>query len=543
MIKILRLNAISRPLSLIIMFSFLTMVNGCYYFKVVRPTGQPAETISSSQDQMKFIILHFDDKAWQFKYIKINEDSITGVISTLIGHERYKTVKPEGSNRYLKKSYLNDSDVLNEVHIYVSGYSDLGNRNISIKTNDIQKIEVYDKDNGATAASWIFSGIGVGVAAFAVILLIVALTKSSCPFVYTSDGSGFLFAGEIFSGATQPGLERDDFLKLSNIVDSDRTYRLKLTNEVKEIQNINYAGLICVDHPSELSVQIDKYGQVNTFRKADPPLSARNSSGKNLLGTIRDRDTLFYSGDETGNGRNGIEEVFLKFVRPKGASSAKLIIRAKNTFWLDLLFTRFHRLFGERYNLFSEKQESTPGSQLKKFLLDQKIPLSVYLEKNGNWEFADYFNIAGPMALRDDILPIDLSGINSDTINVKLETGFLFWELDYAGIDFSKNEPVIISELTPNAAVDNYGTDVSDLLVSKDKKYMVLNEIGDEVLLSFNEPRKNNNERTLFLNTRGYYKILRDQSGSADRKALKTFRKPNRFPKYSEETYDMVSGK
>jgi hypothetical protein len=543
MFKLLRLQYISKPLAIIIIFSFMLMIDGCYYFKVVRPTDPAKLTIAKMQDEQKFIILHLDDKVWHLSNIKVNEDSVEGTISILTGHERYKTVKPDGANRYERSSIHNDSDILNEVHIYVSGYSTNGTARISFKSNDVQKIEVYDKDTGATAASWIFGALGVGAAAFGVILVIVLLTKSSCPFVYTHDGSGFLFSGEIFSGATQPGLERDDFLPLPRLTATDTTFRLKLTNEVHEIQSINYAGLICIDHPYDLSVLIDKYGRINTYRKPDPPTAAWNNSGENLIGFLSDRDTMFYSGDVDGNGRNGIEEIFLKFVRPPETSSAKLIIRAKNSFWLDLLFTRFHGLFGEKYNLFSEKQESATEDQLKKFLLDQKIPLSVYLEKNGNWEFADYFNIAGPMAFRDDILPIDLSGITSDTIKIKLETGFLFWELDYAAVDFSKNEFVITSNLIPGTAVDKNGDDVSDLLKSKDEKYMVLNQIGDEVLLSFNEPEKIKTARTLFLKTSGYYKILRDQTGSADKKTLKSFRKPNRFPEFSKETYEMINGK
>ena len=42
----------------------------------------------------------------------------------------------------------------------------------------------------------------------------------------------------------------------------------------------------------------------------------------------------------------------LKFKKPENSESAKLILRAKNSFWFDVLFTRFHKLFGEKYNSF-----------------------------------------------------------------------------------------------------------------------------------------------------------------------------------------------
>jgi hypothetical protein len=374
-------------------------------------------------------------------------------------------------------------------------------------------------------------------------MIIILLTKSSCPFVYTYNGSEFIFTGEIFSGATQPGLERDDFLPLYALASSEGQYRLKLTNEVHEIQSLNFAGLIVIDHPKDVSVLIDKSGVPQTLRQPVSPLEAKNKSGKDILSVIAVKDSLFYSGDIKSTGNDGIEEIFLKFSRPPGCDSAKLIIRAKNSFWFDILFAKFHKLFGDRYKNFAEKQNSASGKKLNKFLLDQNLPLSVYIEKDGKWEFADYFNIAGPMALRDDILPINLTGISSDTVKLKLKTGFLFWEVDYAGMDFSKNETVVPVALAAKSAIDQNGSDVKDLLLSADKKYLVLKEVGNETNLIFDAPAEPSSGRTVFLHSRGYYKILREQSGKPDIKALKTFKKPNRFPEFSREMYDLLPAK
>jgi hypothetical protein len=78
------------------------------------------------------------------------------------------------------------------------------------------------------------------------------------------------------------------------------------------------------------------------------------------------------------------------------------------------------------------------------------------------------------------------------------------------------------------------------MLLSRDKSYFVLKEVGDEVSLVFNEPVQQNTERSIFLHTSGYYKILRDQKGPADKSALKKFRKPNHFPEYSREVYKQL---
>ncbi len=543
MFKILRQPAFSRPVTLILIFSLTVMTSRCYYYKVTKSTGPPQEVIDRMQAENKYVILHLEDNVWHFQDVVVNESSVTGRISVLTGHENYKIAKPDASNRYYKSKIYNQSDVLNEVHIYVSGFAETGSGLISIQPGDIKKIEIYDKDSGATAASWIFSGIGIGIGAIAVILIIIALTKSSCPFVYSFDGKGYIFNGEIFSGATQPGLERNDYLPLNAIVSIADEYKLKLTNEVHEIQSVNFAELICVDHPSGSSVLIDKYGNVNTFGQPVPPLQAENGCGRNILNEIKEKDTLNYSGDTEASGNNGIEQIIMKFVRPEGCKSAGLVLRAKNSFWLDVLFTKFHGLFGSRYDIFLKKQEAESPENLKRFLLEQKIPLSVYIEKSGEWVYSDYFNIAGPMALRDDILRLDLDGISSDTFRIKLETGFLFWEVDYAAADFSKNETVIPSVTAASSALDRSGADVGSLIRSADKNYLVLRNVGDEVFLNFTKPEQKSDARTLFLHTSGYYKILREQSGPADKKKLKTFREPGRFPAFSKEMYDLLPKK
>ena len=539
MFKILRTQAISRPIAWIMICSLMIMTSGCYYFKVVRSAGQPTDVISSMQDEQKFTILHLGDKAWQLSDIIVNEESFTGSVTALVGHDKYKTVKPDASNRYLKSKSYNESYLLNEVHIFINEFSESGKGRISVPVKAVEKIEIYDKDKGATAASWIFSSLGVAVGAIGVLAVIVALTKSSCPFVYAYDGNGFLFSGEIFSGATQPGLERDDYMLLPGVSSSGGSYSIRLTNEVHEIQSVNLASLLVVDHPADLSVLIDKNGKVQTFRKPSVPLSAKNSSGEDLLAIIGKKDSLNYSGNVQG--KDGMEEIVMKFLKPRNSDSGKLLIRAKNSFWLDVLFTKFHMLFGEKYNTFAARQESASAGKLNKFLLDQNIPLSAYIEKNGKWESAGYFNIAGPMAMRDDILPLNLEGINSDTVKIKLVTGFLFWEVDYAGMDFSKIQNVKVSELPVRIALDKDSVDVRNLLQIKDNNYMVLKEVGDEVMLDFDGPSQQNTGRSIFLHTSGYYKILRDQTGPADKQALKTFRKPNRFPEFSKETYNLLT--
>jgi hypothetical protein len=147
------------------------------------------------------------------------------------------------------------------------------------------------------------------------------------------------------------------------------------------------------------------------------------------------------------------------------------------------------------------------------------------------------------MALRDEIMPINLKGINSDTIKIKLKTGFLFWEIDYAGMDFSKNEEMKPVAVPVKTAIDNNNLDIRGLLINRDNGYYVQKQTGDAAVLTFDKPLQGEGTRSVFLHTRGYYKILREQTGKAEKKKLRTFRKPNRVPAFSKETFDLLPGK
>lgn len=538
MLKIIRKPFILKPITWVILASFLTMTSGCYYFRVNKTTEPPSAAINRMQDEQKFMIIHLDDKAWQFSNIIIDDEYIKGDVSALPDHYQFKTVKEDAANRYKKK----ESQIINEVHIYTSELTRSDSSKIFVPVKAIQKIEVYDKATGATIASWGFSTLAVGVGVFGVLFIIVLLTKSSCPFIYSFNGTDYIFEGEIFSGATQPGLERDDYLALPYLASTDQRYKIKITNEVHEIQSINFAGLLVFDHPETQSVLIDKYGIPYSVKNPVAPVEAGFLGNNELIQVLSEKDTLVYTGTDSEIGKNGIQEIVMKFTKPEKSETARLIIRAKNSFWLDGLISKIRILLGDRYDKYSSKQERTPEKKLREWVLGQNIPLSVFIEKNGTWEFVDYFNIAGPMALRDDILSLNIKGIESDTIKIKLVTGYLFWEIDYTAMDFGETEVLKPIEIPVKSAIDNYNIDIRDLLLNSDNRYYVQKVTGDEAILTFENGDQKVHGRSVFLHTRGYYKILSERSGKADKKKLKTFRKRNSIPAFSKETYDRLSG-
>jgi hypothetical protein len=54
---------------------------------------------------------------------------------------------------------------------------------VEIPLADVKEIRIIEHDTGKTIASYLLTGVGVIAAAYAVLVIIVLLTKSSCPYV------------------------------------------------------------------------------------------------------------------------------------------------------------------------------------------------------------------------------------------------------------------------------------------------------------------------------------------------------------------------
>jgi len=546
MLSFFRQKEVSQIISWIVLGAFLNLTQGCSYYKVSKSEVPAAPSLTKLQSEKKFIILHQGKNAWHFINIITADDSVKGYLTTLAGHQRYKTTDSERVNRY--KGNDDEPEVINEVHIFLKPFtrnSDTVNfktsSNVSVPVTAIEKIDIYDPATGATVASYVLGTLGIIGLGTAIVVILIALLKESCPFIYITDGNSSSFVGEIYSGAFYPSLERPDYLPLPEPKPGQRDYTIIMTNEVHEIQHTNFIELNVFDHPEGTKVFIDKYGNYQTTGPLQAPLKATNLTGENVLDIITGKDTLSYFGD-FGKALPLKDGIIMTFKKPQSAGSAKLVLNARSTFWLDYVFTRFHELFGKEYDCWADEQQKISPKKMKEWMLNQNIPISLYVENKGKWHFVDYYNIVGPMAAKEDILSFSIPDLKADSIRIKLEYGNMFWDIDYAGIDYSINIPVKQSIAQFNSAVDEQENDVRNLLAYSDLLYYVQPEVGNSVDMKFTLPVMSDSRQTLILHSQGYYKILLDLTGEQQKKELLSFLKKGHFPEFSNEILRKQSG-
>ncbi|WP_293894171.1 hypothetical protein [Flavobacterium sp.] len=527
-------------ISLLLLVSFLNLVVGCSYYKV---KSVDANSMSSKiqpetpKGKAKYIIIHSGSQKWHLSDVTFNEGT-KEVSGTLAGfdesHNLYQP-KPGKSGAKYKRG---KSDKTAEVHIYTDkAISDSSGQQITIPYSDISKVELYDSDSGRA----VLSVVGITLGVIVLLSVIILATKSSCPFVYVNDGATYAFNGEIYPGAILPNLERDDYLKLNGLRESKGFFKLKITNELKEIQNTDLTELIVVNHSENATALMAQNGEVYTLQNEMLPINAYCNDIKVSVKPFLTVDKNYYSFN-TNESTTNPNEVVLEFDNNQKSDLGKLHLNLKNTYWMDYMYGKFNEEFGSYYNSFHKKQRKLPKETCEKWRSNQYIPLAVYMKQENEWKFVENINTVGPLSARDIVVPIPLSA-TSEKVEIKLVSGYMFWDLDYAGMDFSKNENVKVTTLKPTTATDENGNNVTALLSEKDKKYLVQPSIGNEVTLNFATVKTSaNSKQSFFFKTNGYYEYIRDYKGSPDFAKLKTFREKGALNAFSIELYkDFIS--
>lgn len=527
-------------LSIILSLAFLNLVTSCSYYNV-RSLTTTQKTLAGQLDEFvqtqQYVVIHSGQDIWHLSNLEVNEQEKT--MSGLVKEIDAKHISKKPRETKTTHRYTGGKEVLNEVHFYISTNS---NRNYGDQTiipfSEINSISVNDKNTGRTVVNVLLGTVGVITALF----IIVLLTKSSCPFIYVNNGEEYVFVGELYPGILTANQQHDDYLLLPNLTNGNNEFSIKITNELKEIQYTDFVQLIEIHHPGDIKVLLDKNGNAHTFSNINSPINVLvdNLKTDNDAALVKDNDSYLFNSDLV-NSTSSLRNIELKFNKPQHAKNAKLFLTVKNSMWLDYAFGKFNEQFGSYYSQFQKDQQEATKEKSTKWMNEQNIPLSVYLKTNNGWDLVDRINTVGPMASRDIAVPIDISKAIGPEVILKLETGFMFWEVDYAGIDFTENMTLDINYINPTEALDGNNHNVTKLLSAADKNYFVQPNIGDEVVVNFKiDESLPDLGRTFFLKNRGYYNYIRNYDGEPNFQKLRLFKEVGAFTDFAKYEYDAL---
>ena len=509
----------------------------CQSFTALKVTPSKMVKINNDSDGYKRFIVHAGSNLYELRHLALASDQLTGTIE----------IAQEPVYYYIgrKSTYSNEErNILKEVHIFLNAnYPMLPLGETKIPVNSVTEIRIIKNVGSGGIAALVMVGL-VGV------ITISALTytppepspsTSSCPFVYVNDGENFYFQGEVFGGAVGANLCRDDYMPLPMLKEKEGQYLLNLSNELQERQYTDLAELMLVEHQEGTQVLVDQSGKVHLLKQQFSPVSAESYNGNNLQPLLENKDQLAYSFNDEDFARNGVE---LKFDRPEGAQKANLVLNAKNSIWLDQVLDAYFSKFGNKFDDWMDKQSKRPTEDRLQSIRKGDLPLSIYLKKHGEWQSLDNLYAVGPLAARDLVVPIDLTGLNDHKIELKIETGFMFWDLDYAAMDFTPASTVSTTFIQPKLALDQNQHNWTATLQSVDQNFLPQKNTGELTVISYLAPPVTPGmKQTVFLHSRGYYELIRNFEGEPKVKELKKFRTPGAFAEFSRAEFFKIQSK
>lgn len=355
------------------------------------------------------------------------------------------------------------------------------------------------------------------IAGLAAVGMVVAIAASdpSCPFVYSFDGKNFILDAEPYAGAVCRGLKRTEWICMDHLEEVNGEYRVIMGNELDETEYADRLALKVVDHRTGVRAVPGISGNILTVSNPLAPMRAYDGGGNDLLPYVSQNDRRAWTGEddavETADSEELKEELIFEFPKPEAASSVKLLFNGGSTLLGSQTLKFYLGLYGRELAGWYDDVK-TPGIAFLKMvnlvLREELYSLRVQVETEKGWETRGLFT-GGPFFIsKEKVYVLDLAGVTGDTLRIKLTPPAGFWKIDYFGVDYSEDLPVHVTELKAVKGIFNGDEDgdAAAKLAENDDNYLVMPNNGDMVELVFPAPpRRVGMERTVILEAGGYY--------------------------------------
>jgi hypothetical protein len=320
---------------------------------------------------------------------------------------------------------------------------------------------------------------------------------SSCPFIYSFDGTEWKFDSETYAGAVARGLERTDVDNLEHLRAVDGRYRLRMKNERHETDYTDEFTLIAVDHPAGTRAVADVAGTVHVVGQGTGPVRVREFGG----------DTI--------PSRAGWE---LSFQRPAGDTVA-LVLRVRNTgVGPFALYHTLSLLGSDVYGWYATLSAQPLTRAVVKSWVEREGYLDVMTPAaSGAWTSRVRLPDVGAAIAKSEVVLLDLSRTAGDAVRVRLESSPQLWLLEGADLAPYLGRATTRA-LDPMRVVDELGHDVAGLLAKRDGRYLVTT-IGSDVSFEYMapDPPTAGKTRSMLVRTFGHYYVETDDQAAPRR--------------------------
>jgi hypothetical protein len=533
-----------RPIAWLTLFAFLVFSCSC----VIRTKKELAPEKVSGKNVRILGLMKTSGEYVEFskgRGGRIEGNNIVGRTDQMIPLARVKRIDRARNGRIViiettdGKTYIPERIIKEDKNQIVIGSA---SPSVSVPLKDIEFVRVKKTNLGLT----LLVDLGSVFLTVAGISYIIALTKESCPFIYSFNGDRYIFDAEPFGGAICEGLKRTECYSLEEIREIDGRYHILVTNEVDETQYTDELKLVVVDHAPGIRIVSDALGAMHTVSSPLPPRRAVDGKGRDLLPIVEISDWKFWlsramelSQDSTAPAK---EELTFEFQKPERAKTARLIFNGCTTLWGSQMLKRLLDLYGNTVQEWYQDVNNHGPALTKAMFMDVReelYQLHIRVETPRGWTSRGLIQGGGPLMSEERLYSFDIGDIPGDTLRIKLTPASTYWMINSLAVDYSEDQPLVVNVAAPLEARDGIGRDVRGFLLAEDGRYLSMPRTGDKIGVSFpSPPRPEGTQRSVFIKAGGYYDIHLEARAAPQTEIIqKMFAEPGYVTRYAIREY------
>ncbi len=396
-----------------------------------------------------------------------------------------------------------------------------------------------------TTTSTVLAGVGVA----ALLVAVIAATsdgisfgstgQASCPVVYAWDGRGWVLQSGTFAGAIAEGVARTDVTAMPQAVATGGRLRLEVRNELEETDHLDALSVLAVDHAPGVTIAPDAGGALHAVGVLAAPAIARDLRGRDVLAQVAALDGRAWESAlvprDTARPEDLRDGIELAFAHPANAGTAHLVVDARNPSWVPFLLERALAAHAGALDAWYDSLRLSPrAAEAYRQAVVREAGLRVLLWRDGRWQAQGVVLDPGPELTRRQVVPLDLAGLATGPVRVRLESAPSFWLLDRVALAAGPEPAFTVRELGPAAAVTADGRDVLTLVAAADGRDWAF-EQGERAALDVPVPAVPAGvERSYLVRAAGWYRLRVPLRGDADYAALeRLLAEPGAFTRWA----------
>jgi hypothetical protein len=353
---------------------------------------------------------------------------------------------------------------------------------------DLTRVDGPPRSKTVSILSLVLGGMAM-LAGGTWVLMAAIFKVSSCPHIYAFDGARWQLDADPLSGALLPGAERSDWDRLEHLAPVDGVYRVRITDDLEEIDRVDHIALLVVDHAPGSAALPTPDGAIVQVSDAAAPIRATDSHGREVTAQVLAADDDAFTGSSLDFDPAGPQEprerLTVELPRP-ATGQAALVIRAHSSPFAEESFARYAARLGPGTATLMNLAQDASWYPYRARITDEMrrlgLPLELHVAGGADVEILPI----GPAIQRDFAIPIEILAGTSPTVSITLEMTPRFWEIDRLALAAAP-ETLVPRRLLARQATGPRGTDALETLATADGRRVELHT-GESVELEFEAP-------------------------------------------------------